>query len=60
MENKIGKEDSGKKCPFLDICGAGTIRDYRGESWHQRFCLADFLNCPHYEIRKNLKNHKQA
>ena len=40
------------KCPFFSICGAGVIRERRGESWYQMHCFSNFSICCHFSIRK--------
>lgn len=56
-------ENKDQKCS-LDSCGVWIIREKFEKSqelggsevpqqkWSERFCFADFENCPHYQDRK--------
>ncbi len=52
-------KENSPNCPFSPICGAGVIRQYRGENWRQRYCYSDFNECVHFQFRIGLPKYQE-
>lgn len=35
-------------CPYEQVCGAGIVRELRGEKWKEKFCKRNYQECDHF------------